>query len=138
MHPDYPVLFGAVSISNEYSAAARQLMVEYLGLQTTNDPLRALVSPRRPFRAPLLVGADLKRMARCAKSLEGLSTAVGEVEADGRGIPVLLRQYARVGGRVLTFNVDNDFAGALDGLILVDLRTADPTAVKRYMSGPSR
>ena len=52
MHPDFPVLFGAVSISNDYSSAARQLMVEYLERQTTSDPLRFLVRPRRPFRAP--------------------------------------------------------------------------------------
>ena len=132
-HADFPVLFGAVSISNDYSAAARRLMVEYLGLQTTKDPLRFLVRPRRPFRAPLLAGAELKSFARCAGSLEGLSAAVGEVEADGRGIPVLLRQYAKLGGRVLTFNVDNDFAGALDGLMLTDLRTADAVALKKYM-----
>jgi len=132
-YPEFPVLFGAVSISNEYSPAARQLMVEYLGRQTSRDPLRFLVRPRRPFRAPLLAGAELKALARCAGSLECLSAAVGEVEADGRGIPVLLRQYAKVGGRVLTFNIDHDFAGALDGLILVDLRTADPAALKRYM-----
>ena len=133
LNPEYPVLFGAVSISNEYSPAARQLMVEYLGQQTAQDPLRLLVQPRRPFRAPLLAGAELKRLARCASSLEGLSSAVGEVEADGRGIPVLLRQYAKLGGRVLTFNIDHDFAGALDGLIFVDLRTANPAALKRFM-----
>ena len=130
---DHPVLFGAVSISNDYSAAARQLMVEYLERQTSNDPLRFLVRPRRPFRAPLLAGQELKNFARCAVSLEGLSLAVGEVEADGRGIPVLLRQYAKLGGRVLTFNVDHDFGGALDGLILTDLRTADAGALKKYM-----
>ena len=129
-HRECPVLFGAVSISNDYSAASRQMMVDYLGRQTARDPLRFLVRPRRPFRAPLLGGAELKSFAN---SLDGLSSAVGEVEADGRGIPVLLRQYAKLGGRVLTFNIDNDFAGALDGLILMDLRTADPAALKRFM-----
>ena len=92
---------------------------------------------RRPFRAPLLAGQELKNFAKCAISLEGLSAAVGEVEADGRGIPVLLRQYAKLGGRVLTFNVDHDFAGALDGLMLTDLRTADVVALKKYMGAAS-
>ncbi len=133
LHPTFPVMFGAVSISNDYSAAARQLMVEYLAWQTQRDPLRFMVRPRRPFRAPTLAATELKNLARCAGSLDGLSSAVGEVEADGRGIPVLLRQYAKLGGRVLTFNVDNDFAGALDGLMLTDLRTADAMALKKYM-----
>ncbi|HEY3740404.1 MAG TPA: GNAT family N-acyltransferase [Bryobacteraceae bacterium] len=132
-NPEFPVLFGAVSISNNYSRAARHLMVEYLERQTATDPLRFLVRPRRPFRAPLLAGAELKLLARCAASLDSLSAAVGELDASGRGVPVLLRQYSKLGGRVLTFNVDHEFAGALDGLILVDLRTADPAALRRYI-----
>jgi putative hemolysin len=133
LNPGFPVLFGAVSISNDYTPAARQLMVEYLSHQTDRDPLRWHVRPRHPFRGPLLGSAELKRIAYTAISLESLSAAVGEVEPDGRGVPVLLRQYAKLGGRVLTFNVDQDFAGALDGLIMVDLRTAEPASLRRYM-----
>ena len=135
--PGYPVIFGAVSNSNNYSAASRQLMVEYLEGRTARDPLRFLVRPRRPFRAPLLAGQEMKNFAKCAGSLEGLSAAVDDVEADGRRIPVLLRQYAKLGGRVLTFNVDHDFAGALDGLMLTNLRMADPVALKKYMGAGS-
>jgi putative hemolysin len=132
-NPGFPVLFGAVSISNDYSPAARQLMVEYLRRQTGRDPLQSLMRPRHPFRAPLLGSAELKRIAASASTLDSLSAAVGEMESGARGVPVLLRQYGKLGGRVLGFNVDHDFAGALDGLILVDLRTADSASLKRYM-----
>jgi hypothetical protein len=55
------------------------------------------------------------------------------VESDGKGIPILLKQYAKLGGRMLSFNVDRDFSRVLDGFVLVDLRQTDPTLLRRYM-----
>jgi hypothetical protein len=56
------------------------------------------------------------------------------LEPDGKGAPVPLRQYLRLGGRVLGFNIDTEFANSLDCLILVDLRKTDPKVLRRYMS----
>jgi hypothetical protein len=47
---------------------------------------------------------------------------------------VLLRQYLRLGGKVLGFSVDPDFGNALDCLILVDLRKTEPRVLRKYMS----
>ena len=44
----------------------------------------------------------------------------------GMGVPVLLRQYLGLHGKLVCFNVDPAFNYALDGLIVVDL-TAVPT-----------
>jgi putative hemolysin len=132
-HPDHPVLFGAVSVSNDYSPAARRLMVEYLRKQGATDPLRSFVKPRNPYRAPILGGAELRQLGQLVDSLDALNTAIEEIEPQGRGVPVLLRQYAKLGGRVLQFHVDAAFAHVLDCLILVDLRQAERGALKRYM-----
>ena len=48
-------------------------------------------------------------------------------------MPILLRQYARVGGRFLGFNLDRRFSDALDGLVIVDLRQTEPMLLERYM-----
>ena len=98
--PRYAVLFGAVSISNRYSAASRELIVEQL-----------------------LAGCDI----------DELSAKVARIEPDGKGLPVLLRHYLRLGGRLLAFSVDHDFADVLDGLLVVDLRESDPSLLARYM-----
>jgi hypothetical protein len=55
------------------------------------------------------------------------------MEADGKGLPILLKQYVKLGGKLLGFNVDPDFSEALDGLVLVDLRDTDPAVLQRYM-----
>lgn len=64
-----------------------------------------------------------------------MSRLLEHLEADGKGMPVLLRQYLRLGGKVLGFNVDAAFSNVLDGLIMVDLTQTDPGVLERYM-GP--
>ena len=64
---------------------------------------------------------------------EDLSTAVADLEPGHTGIPVLLRHYLRLGGKLLGFNVDPDFSDALDGLILVDLVKTERKLLERYL-----
>ena len=47
---------------------------------------------------------------------------------------MLLRQYLKLGGRLLGFSSDAAFNDALDGLMKVDLRESDPRMLLRYMS----
>ena len=58
---------------------------------------------------------------------------VADLEADGKGVPVLLRQYLQLGGTVLAFNVDRAFSDVLDGLIMVDLARLTPLALEKYL-----
>jgi len=58
---------------------------------------------------------------------------LADLEQHRRGVPVLLRQYLKLGGLLLGFNVDPAFADALDGLILVDLTRTDARILERYM-----
>ena len=48
-------------------------------------------------------------------------------------MPVLLRQYLKLGGRILGFNVDPDFNHAIDALLMVDLTRCEPRVLQRYM-----
>jgi hypothetical protein len=59
---------------------------------------------------------------------------VAEIEADGKGVPILLKHYLKLGGKVLAFNVDPNFSNVVDGLILVDLVHAERPTLERYMS----
>jgi hypothetical protein len=58
---------------------------------------------------------------------------IAQIEPDHKSVPVLLKQYLRLGGRVLAFSLDREFGNALDSLILVDLRQIEPTTLARYM-----
>jgi putative hemolysin len=125
--PRYAVLFGAVSISASYSAASRRLMVEYLSVHCSEERFSSQVRPRSPY------GEGLPSEEAVPQSLDELARLVAQIEEDRKGVPVLLRQYLRLGGRLLGFTVDSEFANTLDGLIMVDLRQIEPAVLARYM-----
>ncbi|MBK9167948.1 MAG: lysophospholipid acyltransferase family protein [Bryobacterales bacterium] len=131
--PDAPVLFGPVSISNGYHPMSRQLMVRFLETQAATTPYAALVRPKRPFRTSPVRAWDGEMFSRVFRDLEELAEPIADIEGVEKGVPVLLRQYIRLGGKVLAFSVDPHFSNALDGLILVDLRETDRAVLDRHM-----
>ena len=58
---------------------------------------------------------------------------LADYPTDRKGVPVLLKQYLKLGGELVAFHVDRRFADALDGLIVVDLRKTDARVLERYM-----
>ncbi len=132
-HPRYRILFGPVSISNDYQNHSQQLLVEFLKVNHSLPDLGRLVKPRRPFRQQ----KDLKKLcqdaARQSRDVDDVSELLAQLEPDGKGVPILIKQYLKMGGHLLAFNVDKDFNDAIDGLIMVDLRDTDPRVLRRYM-----
>jgi hypothetical protein len=62
-----------------------------------------------------------------------VSAAVRRLEADGKDMPVLLRQYLRLNAKLLSFSVDPAFGDALDGLMVVDLADVEPALLARVL-----
>jgi hypothetical protein len=58
---------------------------------------------------------------------------VSDLEPDAKAVPVLLKHYLKLNGRLIAFNVDEGFGGCLDGLIVVDLTQTDPKLLAAYM-----
>ncbi len=56
-----------------------------------------------------------------------------ELEEDGKGLPVLLRQYLKLGATLLCFNLDPSFADVVDGLVFLDLTRSAAPMIKRVM-----
>ncbi len=133
-HPECRHLFGPVSISNSYGPVSRLLLSTGLMEVAGDAQLSRLVRPRRPLRLP--EAEEVRREWRRLRLLqpEQLSDLVASLEPDGKGMPVLLRQYLRLGGRLAAFNVDPGFSNVLDGLIIVDLLRTERALLNRYLS----
>jgi putative hemolysin len=131
-NPRYCRLIGPVSISNDYQPLSRELQVAFLRDRLL-DPLTASLRPKRAFRGRLSL-RSVGLQPSWPTDIDELSRLIAGLEPDGKGAPVLLRQYLRLGGRVLGFNIDPEFANALDCLILVDLRKTEPRVLRKYMS----
>jgi putative hemolysin len=131
-HPRYAVLFGPVSISNDYSSVSQQLLIDFLRLNSYDNVLSRHIHPRKPYRKalrPVWGKSDLASMA----SIDEVSELVSLQEEDEKGVPILIKQYLKLGGRLLGFNVDKEFGDCIDGLIMVDLRQTEVTVLQRYM-----
>jgi putative hemolysin len=135
-NPRYCTLFGPVSISNEYRTASRALMVSYLQEHCSHPALEGAAEPRKEFRARGPKKCDVRTLAPMLSSIDELSDAIADLEPDGKGLPVLLRQYLNLGGTVIAFNEDPRFSGVIDGLVVVDLRRLNPRLLAKYLGKP--
>lgn len=126
------VLFGPVSVSRDYSTPSRRIIVDSLHLGAFSSPLARQVRPRHPVRRPLGRKGNRSEL-RLIRDVDLVSDMISQIEEDGKGIPVLMRQYLKIGGRFLGFSQDPDFADVIDGLVVVDLRCCDERVLDRFM-----
>ncbi|MDO5463968.1 MAG: GNAT family N-acyltransferase [Akkermansia sp.] len=131
-HTEYRYLYGTVSISSEYTPASRALMLTYLKTHCMNSELMGEVSAFYPPTGAELKSEDARLVSTAVKELRQLTGLVADVEPDSKSIPVLLRQYLRLGGRMLSFGIDNDFGGTLDCLVMVDMTQTPRRILDRY------
>jgi putative hemolysin len=127
IHPRYRVLFGPVSISCRYSDSSHRLLMAFLHQNHIDSDLAELVEAINPRVVNPAAALPVPR------SVEEADRLVTEAERDGKGVPVLLRQYLKLNAKLLGFNVDPQFGDALDALMMVDLTTVDAAILKRYL-----
>ncbi len=130
--PDCPVVFGAVSISADYHPLSRALIMNFMTGFMSGE-LSEHVKARRSYRKPIVLPRHIKQLNSLVHTLDELSATVSDLERDGKGVPVLLRHYLKLGGQFLGFNVDSNFSNTLDGLIVADLRTIPGPMLERCM-----
>jgi putative hemolysin len=125
----YRVLFGPVSISSRYGDRSQQLLRAFLAQNFYRRELGELVQAvTPPTDRPFPVGVD----PAVISDVRALDELIAGHENDGKGIPVLLRQYLRLNATLLGFNVDSAFGNALDALMMVDLADVAPAILTRY------
>ncbi len=133
LHPDYCRMFGPVSISNDYNAVSRWLMVKFVTSTRLAPDLAALCTPRNPLRTRKRGRVIRQLDSIVIKDLDEVNDLITDIEQQHRTVPILLKQYLRLGARLLAFNIDPDFGDALDGLMYVDLRSTDPRILAKYL-----
>jgi putative hemolysin len=127
-HPEYRVLFGPVSISARYSDSSQRLLMAFLQQNHLNQNLAELVEAINP--GAVKPAASLS--SAIPRSIDEANWLVTQAEPDGKGLPILLRQYLKLNARLIGFNVDPNFGDALDALMMVDLTAVDSAILNRY------
>lgn len=132
LHPEYRYMYGTVSVSSEYRPSSRALILAYLQQHCMNPELAKEIKAFNPPKALNLYSEDARLIKKGVKDLRLLCHLITHLEKDGKSIPVLLRQYLRLGGEMLSFGIDEDFGGTLDGLVLVDLCKTPERILRRF------
>jgi putative hemolysin len=132
-NPHYRRLFGMVSMSAEYQPLSRELIASYIKQHLFRGDLAKLAVPRRPFAPAYSPSRHDAVTWRLGRDLEEVSAWISELEHDGKGLPVLFKQYARLGGEFFGFNVDPAFGHALDGMVCVDLLHTETRTLEKYL-----
>uniref|UniRef100_A0A7C4RTB7 Lysophospholipid acyltransferase family protein n=1 Tax=Desulfatirhabdium butyrativorans TaxID=340467 RepID=A0A7C4RTB7_9BACT len=132
-NPRYKILFGPVSIRNDYHGFSKRLLVRYLMHAHGEPNLSSLVKPRRPYRMGPRIPIHRDPDFTHAEAIEDVSHWISQLEADGKSIPTLVKHYLKLNGKVLGFNIDTDFSEVIDALILVDLDKTDSRIYKRFV-----
>jgi len=132
-NPHYQRLFGPVSISNEYNEFSQGLLATWLSIHNFLPELAQFIRPKNPFEVKKFRNQDLRLALTGTQEVEDLSVLIADVDPKQKGVPILLKQYLKLGGKLLGFNRDPNFNNVLDGLILVDLLQTPHQVLQRYM-----
>src|SRR5262249_24265988 len=84
-------------------------------------------------RYKTLIGLARPGLSDSGFDSQGHSTVANHIEQKQPRVPVLLRQYLKLGGKLLGLSEDPRLSGARDGLVVVDLTKAEPRLLERYL-----
>ncbi len=130
--PHYRYMLGPVSISGAYQPASRSIISQYLMDEGRRSPLSRNVNPRFPFDPARRVEKSLLTAAARLIDVEEIAEVVSDIEPDGKGMPVLLRQYLKLGAKPIAMNVDASFGDCVDCLCVVDMLNSEQRSMRRY------
>lgn len=139
-HPEYRYLIGPVSISNDFSRFSKSLIVSFIRKYFSDEELADYIEPRKAF----IVKPD--RVIDSGIFIDSSESDINKIEKiimdiePGYRLPVLLKKYLEINGRIIAFNIDPAFNYCLDGLLILDLYRTPPDFIKglsKEMNDPS-
>ncbi len=119
-NPEYRYLIGPVSISNKFSEFSKNAIVEFIKRYYFHHEFAKMVHPRCEFN---FTGGsvDTDILLEKTNDLTKLDRLIEDIDPENNRLPVLLKKYLKLNGKIIAFNVDPLFNNCLDGLLLLDL-----------------
>ena len=120
-HPGCRYLIGPVSISKYYSQISKSVIVAFIKKYCFDEDRAQYFNPRTAFHLHLGEIDIQSIFDKEDVGLDELENFLDTIEPDHLKVPVLLKQYAKQNAKFIGFNLDPNFSGALDGLMLLDI-----------------
>jgi hypothetical protein len=137
---DYRYLIGPVSISNDLSRFSKTLIVEFIRNYFWDDELSKLIRPKKDFVPKPDKAIDRSVFIDFSeRDINKIERIITDIEP-GYHIPILLKKYLEINGKIIGFNIDPKFNNCLDGLLILDTCRAPRDFIQglsREMKDPS-
>jgi len=125
-NPHYRTLYGTVSLSNIYDRRSISLIDKNL---TSEKSTVRIISP---YKRTIHREVE-KYLNDNILNFKELSLLVRSIEPDGKDIPILLKQYSKMGAKFLLNAVDKSFINTAGLLLTVYLPEAPTSSLKMYL-----
>ncbi|MBN1131613.1 MAG: lysophospholipid acyltransferase family protein [Bacteroidales bacterium] len=119
-HAEYRYLVGPVSISNQFSQFSKGLIISYIRKHYFNKELSKYVRPRTRYNVPGF-NVDEDIILENTDEINKFDRFIKDIEPSDFTMPILLKRYLKINGKIIGFNMDPKFNNALDGLLILDL-----------------
>ncbi len=119
-NPEYRYLIGPVSISNRFSSYSKGLIISFMKSNYYDQEFAKYIKPRNMFRVQVNK-EDYDIIFNNCSDMGRLDSIIKDIEPEEFRMPVLLKKYVKLNGKIISFNVDPKFNDALDGLLILDL-----------------
>ncbi len=121
-NPEYRYLIGPVSISGNYSSTSKELIIKFIKKNFYNSNLAKYIVPRTKYEVDLSKESDIDDIVETSENdINFLDKMIEDIELENAHLPILLKKYISLNGRIIGFNVDPQFNMCLDGLLILDL-----------------
>lgn len=129
-NPEYRYLIGPVSISNNYSKISKDLIIKFIMANHFDWKKAQLIKPRNRYKFKSGNTNINVLMENMERDINKLDKCIGDLDALNSGLPVLLKKYIKLNGKIIGFNVDPKFNNCLDGLIILDVFDVPKNTIK--------
>ena len=120
-NPEYRYLIGPVTISGKYTTVSKELIMKFIIRNHWDAELAQCVTPRCKYRVETN-DPDVDVMVDASGAdIAMLDKMIGDIEPSSDKLPILLKKYISLNGRIIGFNIDPKFNLCLDGLLILDL-----------------
>ncbi|NVK22741.1 MAG: GNAT family N-acetyltransferase [Kangiellaceae bacterium] len=136
-NPHVRYLFGPVSLSNEFPAIAKDMMIfyfsKYFGAQLP------LARSFNSYRIKPVQKAKLEKLFNHLDQKEAFKELKQQMSQLNCSIPTLFKQYSELceeqGVQFFDFGIDPDFGDCIDSIVWIDLLKLKAKKRKRYIDG---
>lgn len=120
-NPEYRYLMGPVTISGKYTDVSKELIMKFIQRNHWDKEMARYVIPRCKYRVETKEpGVDVMVDAS-GTDIAILDKMIGDIEPSSDKLPILLKKYISLNGKIIGFNIDPKFNMCLDGLLVLDL-----------------